>query len=898
MTWTIRPNGLCRIGGMPVSEVRALEAPLCVESLSKVDAVDEVVRFLSEELGEKLYNEVGGCDDTSLRRAMINLRRAIYQRPTEAADDLAAALQRIDHPGLTSSLRLFALLLEQRRGWLDTAEQWYAKESAAGRRALGQLAEDDDFRKGLLGSSRSLYGRLSKIDHRPSEDKQWSKLHRGVLKYVSRTAMKATPFGRFCAVIPVTISSDPHEARPRVRLDGSPRSKRGVARIAKQVCSLLLPPIVVVPRVRGALGLTLNPTTSVTGDRVEFLAAEGARDVFRSLDLVPALGATIEAVSGDEPSYQETLAALSGRPGARDESVRGFLDGLINIGLLRLRTGIAEQELNWEPRLAELLDLSGLSGVARARDFLRDAPRLMREYESGDATVRSSVASRLETALKEAVKTLAVRVPVKYDGLILEDASADASVRISVDGPLGKGFEELARLVEITGALGWPRAEMATMRQVFDSHYGGDCVSVPILQFYNDFYRVHQKEHLVRREKARDNLDEDYDLGNPLGIPIVDEIRDANRRVNRLVWSRCLHALRGTEEVRISLTELADAVGQDFLAETDARSATVFCELLNDRLGTIVIDRGRSAIGYGKFWSRFMHLFNDDFTASVRDDNDQLGSGRLAEIYVDGSYNANLHPPLAHWEIEYPTVEARAGDGTIALGRLVVARNPDDEHRLDLVDRSDGTRVSPVDLGFLHPTIRPHLFQLLTQFSPGRSVAFEDPARIALRAAGLDWSEVIPIPRVRFGDAIVVFRKRWLVKSTALPVKDGRTSQFEYFATLRSWRMAMGLPREVYVRLLALSPRTAPSDDGDESPKDRPKPPVGFHPDDTHKPQYVDFESPGLVEVLGRLMHDAAQGGALVFEERFPPEAPLRAGTGNDEGYVSELVLLVERSAD
>lgn len=896
MKWTVRHNGVGRIGGIPVSVMQALEAPSSAGLLSRLDATEKVIQFLAEELCDDLYDQIGGCDDRLLRRTMINLRRSIYKGPTEISNDLVATLERIDDPILMSKLRVYALLIEQRRNWVDTAEQRYIEESADGRRALAQLTQNDDFRKGLLLSSRSLYGRLSKIEQCPGQHKQWSKLHRGILKYVSRTAMKATPFGRLCAVIPVTISPNSRKDDTRLRLNGSLRAKRGVARIAKQVCSLLLPPVLAMPSVRGLLGLTLNPTITVTDDRVDYLATSGSREVFRSLAFVPALGATITAVSEDERSYQEIVAALSNLPGSSDERVRRFLDGLINIGLLRLRTGIAEQELNWEPRLAELLDLSGLVGVTRARDFLRDAPRIMREYESGDASVRSAIAARLDTAVREAVKALSVRTPVRYDSLILEDASAEASVKVSVDAPLQKGFEELARVVEITGALGWPRADMATMRRVFDSYYGFDCDPVPVLQFYNDFYRVHQKEHLVRRENVGGDGEQDYDLGNPLELPIVDAIRDAKRRVNELVWASCLRAPRAIEEIRISVSELADAVGQDLLMESDVRSATVFCELLNDRLGTIVLNKGRSAIGYGKFWSRFMHLFDDRFTVSVRDDNDRLGRGRLAEIYVDGSFNANLHPPLSHWEIEYPNVETRAGEGTIPVGRLVVARDPNDEHRLVLIDRFDHARVSPVDLGFLHPTIRPQLFQLLTRFSPGRNVALEDPARIALRAASWDWSRVISIPRVRFGDTIVVFRRSWLAKSAAFPVREDGASQFQFFATVQSWRAAMGIPKEVYVRLLASAPQRTPDDDKDKPSDDTRNTPPWLRPDDNHKPQYINFEAPGLVEVFGWILHRAAEIDAVVvFEERFPSEAQLRVETGDDESYVSELVLLIER---
>ncbi|HEY0037453.1 MAG TPA: lantibiotic dehydratase [Longimicrobium sp.] len=92
-------------------------------------------------------------------------------------------------------------------------------------------------------SSRALYGNLGPYDaaaERGTLSGRDEKTERGLLRYYTRMAAKATPFATFCAVIPGTFvkaGADQHQGR--MRFTGDPRVKRSFVRINKFLYGLL-----------------------------------------------------------------------------------------------------------------------------------------------------------------------------------------------------------------------------------------------------------------------------------------------------------------------------------------------------------------------------------------------------------------------------------------------------------------------------------------------------------------------------------------------------------------------------------------------------------------------------------------------------------------------------------
>jgi hypothetical protein len=237
-----------------------------------------------------------------------------------------------------------------------------------------------------------------------------------------------------------------------------------------------------------------------------------------------------------------------------------------------------------------------------------------------------------------------------------------------------------------------------------------------------------------------------------------------------------------------------------------------------------------------------------------------------------------------------------------------------------------------VDLGFLNPQMRPALFQLLTQLGGASRFSLWIPDTLD-GDNPLDDRPAVPglayRPRITIEGLVVLARRRWVVPSELLPQRTARETIDGYFLRVNVWRHIHALPDVAYARLVARTPRrpaptpsagdvasaapwTAGMDDGGgESLGDeadaatmpgavatreaergtRVTRPIG----DLRKPQFVDFTSPLLTNLLGRIVEGRAPFD-LVLEEALPAADELLEAQG--DGYVTELILQVDVTAE
>ena len=159
---------------------------------------------------------------------------------------------------------------------------------------------------------------------------------------------------------------------------------------------------------------------------------------------------------------------------------------------------------------------------------------------------------------------------------------------------------------------------------------------------------------------------------------------------------------------------------------------------------------------------------------------------------------------------------------------------------------------------------------------------------------------------MRLGDHLVLARRRWSVPRALFPRRTAGEGDFEHFARVQRWRREHDLPREVFLSLFPAHPWAvaeppppkpeAAAEPGGEPPapdEARPAPPRRRgHP---HKPQYVDFDNPLLVDLFGRALENLEELDAYLYE-RLP--AAEHAAAAGDERYVTELVVQVDVRRD
>ncbi|MCG8463213.1 MAG: lantibiotic dehydratase family protein, partial [Holophagales bacterium] len=487
-----------------MSELGRLRATGSLTAFRRALAAAARADALGPSLEEALFAAVGGEEDRLLRRALLSLKRDVHNRRALRRGDL----EKVGSAGLgelADALGQYQELRVSAGAARGEALRRYEDELPEIRRRFRESVGDADFGKALLLSSPTLFDGLGRYRRASLEtpDSKLRQIERSLMRYLSRMVMKASPFSRFCALLPGEL-----EPGAEGVLEGSPRSKRGHLRLDKSLFNRLLPILLGSPGIRRHLSVELNPTLRLEGgrhggeERWCFLSSRGSREVFQRLGNHPVVALVVARLEGAErPTWQELVDGLLHHPelDAEAEEAGAYVDRLLEIGLLRFRLGIPEQEVNWDEPLAELLGPIDDPVAARIVRFLGDLRRSVGVY--GDAPVEERP-SRLEASIRVVAELLAELRPDEpafANPPFYEDAAGEA--RLELD--LGPIEDCLLEYVELTSRMAFPRSEQASMRHFFDTFYGepeaGGERSVSLLRFYEDYHREHFKGHLERQ---------------------------------------------------------------------------------------------------------------------------------------------------------------------------------------------------------------------------------------------------------------------------------------------------------------------------------------------------------------------------------------------------------------
>ncbi|WP_329684650.1 lantibiotic dehydratase [Longimicrobium sp.] len=721
---------VCRVSGAPADTVDGMRADRALELLRQLAEVEARLSATREDVSQRLFTAIGAAQEKPARNKLITLKRELYNFKPQPAERLDAALASVE-PETAAAVHAFAADVQAARALEGELRQAHDQAAAQARGQFREQITDADFRKGLMVSSRALYGNLQRYAA-AAESGDLSgrdeKTERGLLRYYTRMAMKATPFATFCAIIPGTfVEGEPGGIEGQTRFTGDPRAKRSFVRINKFLYGLLFDHLKTRAAFRHALAVERNPTLRSEGPRLVFLTSIDGREVFQRLadnEVLQLIASRF--ADGGAPTLGELIRALSSDPeiDATPEEAEAYLDKLIEIGFLRFHTGIREQDADWDLPFRALLDRIDDDHARRSSTLLAHLRERVEAYTDAGVQERSAIIEQIHADIEEALDVMEVTARLRKDMPFYEDATSAAGAQIALTPGVRRAFGSFEEWVRATSRLAWPRAEQAGMRHFFETYYES-AQGVPLLKFYEDFYREHFKAHVEKEGKqragARKEELEGYDVGNPFGLESIKDLGAARVRLTE-VFRRLWDANRDAETIDVPAEEVDEALrGVETLSGVP-RSMGAFGLLVQAESEgadpTFLLHGSSYTAGYGKYFSRFLYMLPDDVQEDVRQANAALTGEMLAEICGDAQFNANLHPPLLKWEISYPTGESGNSDEQLRSSEILVVPDPEDPQSLALFHGPTRRRVIPVDLGFLNPRMRPPLYQLLSRFTP------------------------------------------------------------------------------------------------------------------------------------------------------------------------------------
>ncbi|OEV15219.1 hypothetical protein AN221_40070, partial [Streptomyces nanshensis] len=91
----LRPAFMVRVAGLPAESVHGLRCPDSRRWADEVLDESAQLALVAEKAGDRLHDLIGGSDDEPLRRALLKLRRDIFNNRLPAADEADALLSRV-----------------------------------------------------------------------------------------------------------------------------------------------------------------------------------------------------------------------------------------------------------------------------------------------------------------------------------------------------------------------------------------------------------------------------------------------------------------------------------------------------------------------------------------------------------------------------------------------------------------------------------------------------------------------------------------------------------------------------------------------------------------------------------------------------------------------------------
>ncbi|RFS26884.1 hypothetical protein DVR12_03620 [Chitinophaga silvatica] len=912
----IFPLSMVRIGGLTYDKVADLECNKIYNIVLEICYSLSLLPQMKNTICDELFIQITQINELE-RNSLINIKRKIYNDKPLTEKEVTI-LNNLPSPPLKERLTKYLNLKHKVNSLIELGKSEFSDEYNKIQKKFSAIIKDENFVSGLLLASWDLLTEAGKVYNSNQRSSKESKTEYALAKYFVRSATKTTPFSAFTKVgfakntslngIPITIDNN--------CVDNSPASQ---IRLNNYLYQHLLNILLSYEPFYNKLFVRLNPTITKETNTYKFLINSNNSEAFQHINRSEVIEYIVDQVNQKPIQYFEIYNDLLGTIGNEQElQITSFLLELFEYGLLEFHIPIAGTDPNWSHKLIILLDNYRENQPIQAlKSTLIEIKEILDQYIQADVQTRGDIikkayklfmdsylalheaaglnkeernlmsdflanakldVDKLNSIKKEKVDEDTVKFKhtkntlllIKKESFIYEDCKF--SLPTQIDETFVKNTIEVAnQLNNICAIWDYSYERRESIKKFYLENFS-DKKSIDILTFYEK-YQIHQKQD-KKKENLLEKLYEQY-------ITYSDALKNSISE----------HHLNSDHSIDISSEFLLDAykrtTEKDILPESKS-SISCFIQPIISYDPTIaskaLISSG-IVHGYGKFMSRFLHLFEQEAITDILRDWNTAHAGE--DIYLentDASYfTANVHPTLLNYEIQVPgghnILEA---DKQISVTGLSVKYDKDLDE-LILFHTILNKRVYVHDLGFQAHLGRSPLFRLLDLFStkpPSPIYIIHDTVNgfydKRFKEQNVNYSEhIILHPRISIDNKIIIQRKTWKIKLQALPILTGLSTDWEIYQTIIQWKYKNNLPDEVFVRINKI--QAGSNDEIDLKI---------IQKRDDYKPQYINFKSPILVMVLTKLLTRVSD--ELIVEEMLPSSEHLVKV--NEEKYVSEFL--------
>jgi hypothetical protein len=904
VTWQPSPHVLLRFAGKSYEEMDRLKFRRTAPLLAQIIALRAWLAEAKAELCDGiLYDEIGRRTGKQ-RGLLVALRRAIFN---DRATTIAG--RRVLRQLGNSVLRRQALAYLRQHGrlnrLLDEGRRLFEAEMTEKRRLLQESFGDPNFQKGVLLASPSLFAGLQNYLRVPPERMRARErqVEAGAFRYFSRMSAKTSPFGRFG---PLGLASVAMNASDAVRLQAPPTMQmRSVSHFNLGVVSNLATSLSRTPELRDRLAPRVNYTYYLDGSEIVFIRPKFEEDqpVYASLNTIrrgnylPPMQRVVEFLEEEANgrlTLSELVTALAAPAQAGEsayEATKAFVARLVQAGLIlsefRLPSDSYDRLIHLQQ---EVLSLANGNGTAIAA-ALQQLHQSARRFATAPVNERQRLQAEMERLSRELMQWWRPQTGPKVErsDFVIEDAVVDG-----LQVQLGRPFfapllADIGLFLDCIHARDRGGLSYAMLQDIFGATYGegGRCRN--LMKFALDHMRI------------TINSLADRNLADTTLFPRSSANNDRVLRYMAAMGNDTTPTL-ATREMVVAPETLRQLTLDFGGAPHSPLSSALNLQVAADsweayERGDFLVVFNYALPGFGHFFSRYCHLFDNDpgsppLTAQLRTGMEKFqsqvdGGHELVEILSVLDHNAQVHPCLTERQIVPPNeTSTLPAERQIPFRSLELEHDPEtDQLRLLAADGQGTYRpIVPMYMGFFHMMALPSFHRILVDLSPtgyhmDRLKPNEHREGLLPYLAG-DPANELPVrhyPRLRIG-RFVLQREMWAFPPQSLPPADG-PDEFDRFLAAYSWAREHDLPTEVFLRVK------------------RERRVEKFNSDfrTAHKPMLVDFENYFTLQTFFDMIGtDDIEAAHIEEMLPHPRQLPLRV---NGERYVLEFQIEFNREA-
>lgn len=822
-------NAIARICSISKEEAKFLHPTNSFLSTFK-STIERYVEIekVKEDLLVKLHDINSQIDDKSINNAIQNIRRNLHNNKAPKQKDL----QKIEHLEHVYDEVTNYQNINSDFDSLNDLEVLYNEDIFNKRQNIYELVKNPLIKNGLLLSSQDLLEALNKYDPKTNnKNKKFKQTEIGILKYLTRSVFKPTPFSSFTQLNNAKITKfDNNESNLLIKTSGNKKVKSFI-RVNNRIFQLLRIILFYNKDIYGHFEVQLNPSLELKTDshQFKFLINKNNYEFFRYLEKNSVLELIYNYLKTTNClTFNEIKAYSINQVDANEEDIHLYLKKLIDYGFIEFNLNISGTDIDWIDKLQIQISRLPFSETQnRILSILNNLKSARNDFENSfnNDVKRNEILNRIYSDLNSRYRDLYIEAfpekrdkinletyrIIKKENIFLEDTICDSLININLDivEPITK---RLNRLIQYGHSLGTNSISQIKLYNFFKKNYRV-VDEVKLLDLYEDYYKFLKSKEKPETEIIKaDSISSDGSIKFELNHLNIENNSD----------ELCF---------KIHDSVITKNISNNF-------SSSSFFQVAQNETGGYYFITNGIGYGYGKMSSRFLYMFKEDFLEEIMINNKRLSDNKYYSEVNDSSYfNANLHPPLFEFECKIPGGHTNVQSNfQLEVNNLYVILD-EKCNKLRLFDRKSSKEVIVHDSCFQGMKGRSELFNLLLCFSdniPSNYGMILKNLNIHFKKKVSD--NLIFYPRIIYETNIVLQRKHWLVFNldalTILP----NESEIEYMLRINLWLKKNDIPAKAFITL---------NYNRDAKKKN-------FKRDD-YKPQYVEFDNPLFIPLISKI---------------------------------------------